>query len=48
MLIYDNIITTLPENIKEEIENNDSRIVVLWHSEFNKKPKIIKNEHNVA
>lgn len=49
MLIYGNINGVLPENIKQEIKNiDDSRIMVLWHSEPNKKPKIIKDERNVA
>ena len=43
MLIYGNDNGDLPENIKQEIKNiDDSRIVVLWHYEPNKKPKIIK------
>ena len=49
MLIYGNINGVLPENIKQEIEKiSDSRIIVLWHSEPNKKPKIIKDESYVA
>ena len=49
MLIYGNINGVLPENIKQEIKNiDDSRIIVLWHSEPNKKPKIIKDESYVA
>jgi len=49
MLIYGNINGVLPENIKQEIEKiSDSRIIVLWHSEPNKKPKIIKDENYVA
>ena len=40
MLIYGNINGVLPENIKQEIKNiDDSRIMVLWHSEPNKKPR---------
>lgn len=43
MLIYGNIKGVLPKNIKREIENIDEpRIMVLWHCEPNKKPKIIK------
>ena len=43
MLIYGNINGFLPKNIEQEIENiDDSRVVVLWHSKPNKKPKIIK------
>jgi len=42
MLIYGNINGVLPENIKQEIENTrDSKIIVLWHSKPNMKPKII-------
>jgi len=48
MLIYGNINGSLPEEIKREIRNIDSRIIVLWHSEPNKKPRIIKNESYVA
>jgi len=49
MLIYGNINGFLPKNIEQEIENiDDSRIIVLWHSEPNKKPKIIKGESYVA
>lgn len=49
MLIYGNINGVLPENIKREIENiNDPRIIVLWHSEPNKKPKVIKGESCVV
>ena len=49
MLIYGNINGFLPEEIRQEIRNiDDPRIIVLWHSEPNKKPKIIKNESYVA
>jgi len=49
MLIYGNDNGDLPKNIKKEIENiDDPRIVVLWHSKPNKKPKIIKDESYVA
>ena len=49
MLIYGNINGVLPENIKQEIENiRNSKIIVLWHSKPNIKPKIIKDESYVA
>ena len=49
MLIYGNINGILPENIKQEIENiRNSKIIVLWHSKPNIKPKIIKDESYVA
>ena len=45
MLIYGNIKGIISENIKQEIKNiDDSRIMVLWHSEPNKKPNIIKGK----
>ena len=48
MLIYGNN-GFLPEEIRQEIRNiDDLRIIVLWHSEPNKKPKIIKDESYVA
>jgi len=49
MLIYGNINGSLPEEIKQEIKNiDDSRIIVLWHSDPNKKPEIIKDKSYVV
>ena len=49
MLIYGCDNDDLPKNIKQEIESiDDPRIVVLWHSEPNKKPKIIKGESYIT
>lgn len=44
MLIYGNINGVLPGSIKQEIKDiDDPRMMVLWHPEPNKKPKIIKD-----
>jgi len=46
MLIYGNINGSLPEEIRQEIRNiDDSRIIVLWHSEPNKKPNFVCLQH---
>ena len=45
MLIYGNVNGDLPQNIKKEIESvRDEHILVLWHYELNKEPKIISGE----
>ena len=42
MLIYGMKNNDLPEKIKDEIEKiDDKRIIIIWHSEANKKPEII-------
>ena len=34
ILIYGNVNSELPQNIKQEIENvNDERIIIIWHCE---------------
>ena len=49
MLIYGNVNGDIPQNIREEIEKvKDERIIVIWHYEPNKKPKIIGGESYVA
>lgn len=49
MLIYGNVNGDIPQNIREEIEKvKDERIIVIWHYEPNKKPKIIGGESDVA
>jgi hypothetical protein len=48
-LIYGNVNGNLPLNIEREIKNvEDGRIIVIWHREPNKKPKIIKDESHIA
>jgi len=40
---------SLPKEIEQEIEKiNEPRVIVLWHSEPNKKPEIIKGESYVT
>lgn len=49
MLIYGNVNGDLPLNIKQKIEDvNDRQIIIIWHYEPNKKPKIIGDESYVA
>jgi len=49
MLIYGNVNGDIPQNIREEIEKvEDERIIVIWHYEPNKKPKIVGGESYVA
>jgi len=49
MLIYGNVNGDIPQNIREEIEKvKDERIIVIWHYEPNKEPKIIKGDSYVA
>lgn len=49
MLIYGNVNGDLPRNIKQKIEDiNDRQIIIIWHYEPNKKPKIIRDESYVA
>lgn len=43
MLIYGNENNNLPDIIRKEIEKvDDKRILIIWHSEANKEPEIIK------
>jgi hypothetical protein len=49
MLIYGNVNGDIPQNIRKEIEKvKDEQIIVIWHYEPNKKPKIIGGESYVA
>ena len=48
MLIYGNVNGDLPQNIKKEIESvRGEHILVLWHYELTKEPKIISGEKYV-
>lgn len=49
MLIYGNVNGNLPLNIQQEIKDvNDGRIIIIWHYEPNKEPKIIEDESYIA